>query len=56
MSEHYADQFGGICIAYSLERLLRNLPDNVSFVRMYADELAKMVLSYKNYRWFYERE
>lgn len=70
MWAHYADQFGGICVAYSLSKLLKHLPKNVSFVRMYYNEivptlhrtsrepshLAKMILSYKNYRWLYERE
>ena len=70
MWAHYADRFGGICVAYSLTKLLKYLPEDVSFVRIYYDEkvptvrrtdhepihLAKMVLSYKNYRWLYERE
>jgi len=68
MWAHYADQFSGICIEYNLSRLLSNLPEDVDFVRMFYDErgptvyrskkseLAKMVLSYKNYRWLYERE
>ncbi len=70
MWAHYADQFRGICIAYSFSKLLKNLAKDVSFVRMYYNEevptvrrtneepslLAKMVLSYKNYRWLYERE
>lgn len=70
MWAHYARQFTGICIAYSLSRLLKHLADDIEFVRMYYDEtvptvhrtnkdpaeLAKMVLSYKNYRWLYERE
>lgn len=70
MWAHYADQYKGICIGYSLSRLLDNLDDDVSFVRMYYNEavpivrqskqepedVAKMVLSYKNYRWLYERE
>jgi hypothetical protein len=70
MWAHYANQFSGVCIAYSLSRLLTNLQTNVSLVRMYYDEhgptvyrtnktpieLAKMVLSYKSYRWLYERE
>jgi Protein of unknown function (DUF2971) len=70
MWAHYADQYKGICIAYSLSKLLDALGNNVSFVRMYYNEmvpivrhsheepndLAKMVLSYKNYRWLYERE
>jgi len=70
MWAHYADQYSGICIEYSLPQLLSNLPNGVDFVRMFYDEhgptvprsskspdvLAKMVLSYKNYRWLYERE
>ncbi len=70
MWAHYADQFRGICISYSLSKLLKGLPENVNFVRMFYNEteptihrtsedpgqLAKMVLSYKNYRWLYERE
>lgn len=70
MWAHYADQFRGICISYSLSKLLKSLPQNVNFVRMFYNEteptihrtsedpgqLAKMVLSYKNYRWLYERE
>ncbi|MGH9352988.1 MAG: DUF2971 domain-containing protein [Terriglobia bacterium] len=70
MWAHYANKFRGICVAYSLTRLLKNLADDVRFVRMYYDQtvptlhrtskdprqLAKMVLSYKNYRWLYERE
>ena len=70
MWAHYAKQFTGICISYSLSRLLKTLGDDLSFVRMYYDEmvptvhrtrkdpnqLAKMVLSYKNYRWLHERE
>lgn len=70
MWAHYAEQFTGICVAYSLSRLLKNLREEISFVRMHynetvptlhqtskdPNELAKMVLSYKNYRWLYERE
>lgn len=70
MWAHYADQFRGICISYSLSKLLTALPEEVTFVRMFYNEteptihrtsddpgqLAKMVLSYKNYRWLYERE
>jgi hypothetical protein len=70
MWAHYADQYRGICIAYSFAKLLDDLGDDVSFVRMYYNEMvpivrhsrqepndvAKMVLSYKNYRWLYERE
>jgi len=70
MWAHYADQFRGICVAYSLSRLLKNLAKEVNFVRMYyneivpmvrlnhqsPDHIAKMILSYKNYSWLYERE
>jgi hypothetical protein len=70
MWAHYADQFRGICISYSLSKLLKGLPENVHFVRMFYNEteptihrtnddpgqLAKMVLSYKSYKWLYERE
>src|ERR1700757_2447491 len=70
MWAHYADQFSRICVSYSLSKLLRCLPDDISFVCMFYDEteprlhrnstpnddLARMVLSYKNHRWLYERE
>jgi hypothetical protein len=70
MWAHYADQFRGICISYSLSKLLKGLPKDVHFVRMFYNEteptihrtsddpghLAKMVLSYKSYKWLYERE
>jgi DUF2971 family protein len=70
MWAHYADQFRGICIAYDFRRLISELPDDVYFARMHyaerfpvigesrrePDILAMRVLSYKNYRWAYERE
>ncbi len=70
MWAHYASQFKGVCIAYNLSLLCKRLPQNVAFVRMYYNEkiptigntnktpkeLARMVLSYKNYKWLYERE
>lgn len=70
MWAHYAGQFTGICIEYSMHKILSNLPTDVDFVRMFYDEhgptvsssskptkvLAKTVLSQKNYRWQYERE
>jgi|HubBroStandDraft_6_1064221.scaffolds.fasta_scaffold322229_2 hypothetical protein len=70
MWAHYASQFRGICISYDLFDLLKYLPADASFVRVFyneevpnvgltkrsPDELAKMVLSYKNHRWLYERE
>lgn len=70
MWAHYADQFRGICIAYRFAKLLEHLPEQLSFVRMFYNETAptlhrtstdieheaRMILSYKNYRWLYERE
>jgi hypothetical protein len=70
MWAHYANQFQGICIAYSLSGLLSNLSGDASFVRMFynerapvmhstdndCDELARRALSSKSYRWLYERE
>jgi hypothetical protein len=70
MWAHYADQFRGICIAYNFCKLRDGLGDDVTFVRMFYNEtvpttrlsdeepggIAKMVLSYKNHRWLYERE
>jgi hypothetical protein len=72
MWAHYADQFRGVCIAYDFYRLRRHLPDGVSFSRLYYNEevpkvglsknprddkeTAKTILSFKNYRWLYERE
>ena len=70
MWAHYASRFTGLYIGYNLSRLMKNLEDNVTFVRMSytekvltvhrpnmeIDSLAKMVLSNKNYRWLHERE
>ncbi len=70
MWAHYADQFRGICISYNFSKLRDGMADDITFARMFynetvptirlsdqgPDELAKMVLSYKNYRWLYERE
>lgn len=70
MWAHYADQFRGMCVSYSFSKLMRNYVPPICFVRMFyndnqptihtadrsPDDLAKMVLSYKNYRWLYERE
>jgi hypothetical protein len=67
MWAHYADEFRGICIAYSLSKLLDTLAQDITFVRMFYNEdvpavtlsdpdPAKKILSYKNYRWLYERE
>jgi Protein of unknown function (DUF2971) len=72
MWAHYADKFQGICVAYDFFSLRRYLPPDVSFSRVYyneeapevgrsrfardPNEIAKTILSYKNYRWLYERE
>ena len=70
MWAHYADQFRGICIAYNFSKLRDGLAADVTFARMFYNEtvptirlsdeepgeIAKMVLSYKNHRWLYERE
>jgi hypothetical protein len=67
MWAHYADEFKGICIAYNLSKLLKSLARDVTFVRMFYNEdepavrlsdpePAMKILSYKNYRWLYERE
>jgi hypothetical protein len=72
MWAHYANQFEGICIAYDFFKLRGVLSDQVSFSRIYYNEelpqlsnskqpidlvqKAKMILSYKNHRWMYERE
>lgn len=72
MWAHYSSQFKGLCIAYDLFSLLKFLPAEISFSKIsYTEEVpnvhfsrseyeydkqAKMVLSYKNHRWLYERE
>jgi hypothetical protein len=70
MWAHYVDQFRGICIAYNFSKLRDGLADDITFARMFYNEsvptirlsdeepgeIAKMVLSYKNHRWLYERE
>ena len=71
MWAHYADQFKGICVAYDFFNLRRFLPSGAKFSRVYykeeapeigrsrqrdPDQIAKTILSYKNYRWLYERE
>jgi hypothetical protein len=64
---HYADGFQGVCIAYNLSKLLDALEQDTAFVRVFYKETvptvsqsgpdeAKMILSYKNYGWRYERE
>jgi hypothetical protein len=66
MWAHYAEGFTGICIAYSLPKLLDAVGQDASFVRVFYNEVptvsrfgseeAKMILSYRNYGWRYERE
>jgi len=70
MWAYYADQYRGMCVSYSLSKLLKNLDKDVDFVRMaYVDEmptihrskdgpegLAKSILSCKHYQWLHERE
>ncbi len=67
MWAHYADGFTGICIAYNLSKLLEATEQDAAFVRVLYQETvpiasqpgpeeAKMILSYKNYGWRYERE
>lgn len=72
MWAHYADRYKGICVAYDFFNLRKYLPPEISFSRVYYneeapevgrafkprdfDKTAKMILSYKNYRWLYERQ
>ena len=72
MWAHYAKRYYGICIAYDFFNLRKLLPPEITFSRVYYneeppeigksskqrdfDETVKLILSYKNYRWLYERE
>lgn len=70
MWAHYAGDFEGICIAYSLKALLANLPKKCEFVKMTYNERApilvknyataanraKLILSCKSIKWAGERE
>lgn len=70
MWAYYADQYQGICVSYSLTKLLTNLATGIDFVRMaYVDEmptvrrakdgaekLARSILSCKHHQWLHERE
>ncbi len=70
MWAHYADAFQGICICYSMPKLLGDLSSEHTFSRVaYSnkpyylnlpalknDELARAVLSTKHLDWSYERE
>jgi hypothetical protein len=70
MWAHYADQFKGMCVQYSMNRLLRSLPADVAITRMMYSEKepvllndaskavdrARLCLSSKTVRWANERE
>lgn len=70
MWAHYADQFGGMCVQYNVNALLRGLDDTVAITRMiYSEyepilamdrstpiERARHCLSSKTVRWASERE
>lgn len=70
MWAHYADQFSGMCIAYSMSQLLKGLSDEHELVRMAYHEIpptlladrksivdkAKLTLATKSVRWMTERE
>jgi hypothetical protein len=70
MWAHYADQFRGMCIQYSLNRLLKGLSNGIAISRMMysekepvllmdgssASDRARMCLSSKTVRWANERE
>ncbi|QCP86258.1 DUF2971 domain-containing protein [Cereibacter sphaeroides] len=70
MWAYYANQFKGICLKYSVRKLLAGLPSGAVLSKMNYNELppmflrnrqasslkAKMALSYKTIRWAHERE
>lgn len=70
MWAHYADEFRGICVSYSFDKLLRGLPESCALSRIaYGDkpyhlhsaalrqeDRARAILSTKSLRWSYERE
>lgn len=71
MWAHYAENFSGICVAYSTRQLRDGIGDDVHFVRVAYDELpprlgrddqkcpqraARRILSHKKSCWLYERE
>jgi Protein of unknown function (DUF2971) len=72
MWAHYAKKYYGVCVAFDFYNLRKFLPPGITFSRIYYneeppeigrsrkqrdfDETAKMILSYKNYGWLYERE
>lgn len=70
MWAHYADQFRGMCVQYSLNRLLKGLEVDIAITRMMYSEIApvllddnsngidraRLCLSSKTVRWASERE
>jgi len=70
MWAHYAEQFSGMCVQYSLNRLLKGLGSDIAISRMMYSEKepvllmdgsnesdrARMCLSSKTVRWANERE
>lgn len=70
MWAHYADQFAGMCVRYSLNRLIKGLSADVAITRMLYSERepvllkdnskaidrARLCLSSKTVRWSSERE
>jgi hypothetical protein len=71
MWTHYAGNYGGICIAYSSQRLQKRMEASVRLVRVaYGDTMpiltaaeardvegaARIILSHKKMNWYYERE
>lgn len=70
MWAHYAGAFAGICIGYSMKKLLAGLPDECALARVaYGDkpyyvglgahkehDRARAILSTKSTKWSYERE
>ena len=70
MWAHYAEQFSGMCVQYSLNRLIKGLDRGVAITRMMYSEIepvllndsstsvdrARLCLSSKTVRWASERE
>lgn len=70
MWAHYADQFKGMCVQYSLNRLIKGLDADIAITRMMYSEIepvllddksnaidrARLCLSSKTVRWASERE
>ena len=70
MWAHYAEQFSGMCVQYSLNRLIKGLDRDIAITRMMYSEIepvllhdsstsidrARLCLSSKTVRWASERE